>query len=348
MLSVKDFINETWEWGPNQSSKGNGAHIKRLLTTDPNIAVDHKHGMHRVIPMSECRTNECLKTGWEHNPAKDPGELSWEWQHIDPAKRISPTATRRILEIEDVASDELHIFHKQVPNNLCEVNSCKVHYTPPPLYYDSEAIEEAKWWGKKTRKTNAPAPGLQPSMRQDTRDRISAYQIRFADTEVPRLKCPRRANKPMLDDVQARPHHRDLTNDQCELEACPWHTRAPTPSPCHLGFTPNDTESEDEAITAHKYVKDIKTSLDDLLFACDAFDEKRKLDMEVPLQRFNTFLKLRVDPQAEDPKERFSLHLKAFAKEPETESESEEDGDYSEDEELYHGYHSGNEGSSGH
>jgi hypothetical protein len=78
-----------------------------------------------------------------------------------------------------------------------------------------------------------------------------------------------------------------------------------------------------------------------------------KLDIQIPHERFETHIKLRVDLNNKDPSKRFSLHLKAMAREPkseietksEVESETEEENNFSNGK-VIHGYISGNEGDS--
>ena len=67
-----------------------------------------------------------------------------------------------------------------------------------------------------------------------------------------------------------------------------------------------------------------------------------KLDMQIPYDRFDIFFKLRCNPKKLEPKERLSLSIKAFAKEPETESETNEDNSDSSDVKIIHGAQSEN------
>ena len=65
--------------------------------------------------------------------------------------------------------------------------------------------------------------------------------------------------------------------------------------------------------------------------------------MQIPHERFDIFMKLKCNPRKEEPKERLNLCIKAYTKESDTESETdEEDGDSS-DPEIIHGVQSGNE-----
>ena len=58
--------------------------------------------------------------------------------------------------------------------------------------------------------------------------------------------------------------------------------------------------------------------------------------MQIPHEQFDIFIKLRYNPRKEEPKERLNLYIKAYAKESDTESETdEEDGDSS-DPEIIH------------
>jgi hypothetical protein len=156
--------------------------------------------------------------------------------------------------------------------------------------------------------------------------------------------------KRYLDDTTTPVHHRDLTNEQCELDLCPWHARSPTPAPFTVRghFTPIDSESDVDETGRDQYVQDLHKAVKKLLHL-SAPDWPHKLDMQIPNEQFDVHLKLRADPESVDPAKRFSLHLKAVAKEPESESEVEsetEEEDDSSEEETIHGYVSGNEGDS--
>ena len=59
--------------------------------------------------------------------------------------------------------------------------------------------------------------------------------------------------------------------------------------------------------------------------------------MQIPHEQFDIFIKLRYNPRKEEPKERLNLYIKAYIKESDTKSETDEENSNSSDPEIIHG-----------
>ena len=100
-------------------------------------------------------------------------------------------------------------------------------------------------------------------------------------------------------------------------------------------FTP-DTGSKDKADSEDDYIRALQTAITDLIFEVNA-NFNCKLDMQIPHDRFDIFFKLRCNPDKDELKEQLSLCIKVFAKERESESETDKEDSNSSDVKIIHG-----------
>ena len=148
-----------------------------------------------MIPKSEYRALGCGKAIWEHRSEEDPGEPDWIFR--DDKRLISNTQLRRVLRIDDVATDSLHVHHKHIPINLCEADECERHYR---------------------RNSTTCNPFLEnnqdDSSKETTEDFGFPSEAEIEDFNSRRSRPLRWVAKYEIG--SGRIHHRDLTNNQYE------------------------------------------------------------------------------------------------------------------------------------
>jgi len=355
MMNIISKNGHVFKYGPNQPVR-DVRNAEITIEKFPEAALDYKHSLHQYLPMSECRDGECRLYTWEHRNQDDHGNPDWVFSGDET--RCHNTLIRRTLENEDCCKDPDNILHHRIPMSCCLAVDCDTHHKEDGAFTHPNMLQK-RFFATKT---------TQPSGKKDKLPSMRKVLPRTESEESLKTPKPLRwAKKPNLDSSEIR--HRDLDNEQCRRPLCLWHgkggldsdmaeplqpmkptklqQRKPTPVPpihesLRSSFTPVDTDSELELDKTDLYIEALCTAVQDLMFVADTENQCR-LEMRIPSERFDVAMKIRCNPDKMDPKERFSMLIKAYAKEPETESETEEeDGDTS-DVEIIHGAQSENE-----
>jgi len=333
MINVIGRNKRVYTFGPNQPIR-NTAAVEVVLKTKPEVAEDYKHELHRILPTSECKDEECTEYTWEHRTYDDPGNPSWIFSGDE--HRAHNTIRRRALEIEGVRKDTFNVHHCKIPMSCCQATDCSTHHRKNGQCHHWR-MNTAPAEVRNSATFPMPPPALVPRQRAEPLPSMRRPAPRTTSKESLKAPHPLQWAKDAYK-FEVDVPHRDLKRELCEKEYCVWHDRKPTPVPAarrlvERAFTPLDTESEQEEDNEDLFLEKIRTCVDDLMFEINSGVTYR-LDTLIPHKDFDIALKVRSYPDKGNTKERFTLLLKAQAKEHEEESTTEED-DSETEEALY-------------